>query len=146
MAWLGNIFTDYRYFTTDIQCTLEAERSMICSEQSGLLVEAEHGPAPIELPEGSPFASWHEARRYAGPLPFTFSWDPRLQKVLIVEGVHEDWQPCPARIVQARVPFLEKLGCSDLILANAFSLENVPYRWKKGRLESCTPTERHSKE
>ena len=37
------------------------------------------------------------------------------------------------------VGFLDGLNFSRLVLANAFSLRNVPYSWKKGRTELWRP-------
>lgn len=41
--------------------------------QSGVNISADKKHANVDLPAGSPFANWQEARRFAGPLPFTFS-------------------------------------------------------------------------
>jgi hypothetical protein len=87
------------------------------------------------LPPHSPFATWAEARRFAGPLPFTFSADAAAGRMLIVEGVREHWQPQPVAVESYRVGFLEQLGFSQLRLANAFAVRDIPYAWKKGRTE-----------
>ncbi len=33
------------------------------------------GSRQLILPKGTPFGNWKEARRYAGPLPFTFTYN-----------------------------------------------------------------------
>ena len=139
MEWLGNLFTSYNYTTTDIRETRQDHRWLIESVASGLEVETSSAPGPVSLPAGSPFADWTEARRFAGPLPFTFSWKPATRQVLIIEGVRQHWKPEPVEVIRHRFAFLESLGCPGLILANAFSLQDIPYRWKKGRLESWNP-------
>lgn len=139
MELLGNLFTHYHYSTTDLELTAQNERTLIQSRKSGLLIEVLEGNENVPLPSASPFANWSEARRFAGPLPFTFSWKPSTQQVIIVEGVHEAWQPAPVQVLRAQVPFLDSLHCPGMVLANAFSLRDIPYRWKKGRQESWPP-------
>jgi len=55
--------------------------------------------------------------------------------MLIVEGVRQHWEPQPVAVESYHVGFLQHLGLSQLVLANAFSLRDVPYYWKKGRTE-----------
>jgi hypothetical protein len=69
-------------------------------------------------------------------MPFTFSYLPEQKKVLLIEGVRESWKPEPVAVLRHRLPFLDTLGCEGMVLANAFSVRNIPYHWKKGRLES----------
>lgn len=135
MSFFGNIFTHYNYTTTDIKKTIIEKETIIRSVNSGLNVGFETKAENIPLPKGSPFADWKEARRYAGPLPFTFTYNKQTKEVLIIEGVREDWDPKPIQINNYKVAFLDTLNLSDAILANAFEINNIPYYWKKGRLE-----------
>ncbi len=89
----------------------------------------------MPLPPNSPFADWKEARRYAGPLPFTFTYDEDKKEVLIIEGVRENWTPQPIQVVDYSCAFLTDFKLNDAILANAFIIKNIPYYWKKGRIE-----------
>ncbi|GAB3325107.1 hypothetical protein GCM10027511_34010 [Hymenobacter humi] len=135
MSVLGNVFTHYRYQTTDIAREETAGRFAVHSRQSDFAV-ALVAPGPeVSLPAQSPFATWHEARRFAGPLPFTFSADAGSSRMLIVEGVREHWEPQPVAVLNYRVGFFDRYHFSSLVLANAFALRNVPYSWKKGRTE-----------
>jgi len=136
MEFFGNIFTHYNYTTTDIVQVKQNNRTEIFSKQSGfkILVE-EASEENISLPAGSPFANWKEARRFAGPLPFTFTTTLDGRKVLIIEGVRENWIPMPIRVIDYRFSFLENLNIPDIKLANAFVIENIPYYWKKGKVE-----------
>jgi hypothetical protein len=89
---------------------------------------------PAALPAGSPFRDFREARRFAGPLPFTFDYEPGTHSMLRVEGVRQSWNPRPVNVEVKRAAFLE---CSPLraacpVLANAFFLEDVPYAWRPG--------------
>jgi hypothetical protein len=151
MQFFGNLFTHYHYSTTDIKQTGHSIRSV----GSGLVVEISPDEKEIHLPDGSPFADWKEARRYAGPLPFTFSYEKsagsgrgagsaergtgsagrRAGLVTIIEGVRENWEPRPVKVKEYRVAFIEHLQLSQVRLANAFVIENIPYYWKKGKTE-----------
>lgn len=135
MKWLGNLFTHYRYATADITLTDNASGLLATSRQSNFLIKVGPASPEVTLPIGSPFASWAEARRFAGPLPFTFSVETAARRVVIIEGMRQHWQPEPVAIEQAHVGFLSQLPLSSLVLANAFSVRNVPYHWKKGRAE-----------
>lgn len=131
MTFLGNIFSHYRYSTIDISYS----KHHISSKKSGLEVVIDQNDA-APLPTGSPFTTWKEARRFAGPLPFTFSFNEKTREVLIIEGVRENWTPKPVEVLQYDIPFLRNKG---MILANAFMIENIPYHWKKGRIEIWKP-------
>ena len=136
MELLGNIFTHYRYTTTDINQTKHKGALEISSINSGFRVSIETKEwESIALPEGSPFSDWKEARRFAGPLPFTFSFNPDTKRVLVIEGVRENWIPKPVKVLHYNFSFIDNLQLQDLRLANAFIINNIPYYWKKGRLD-----------
>jgi len=139
MELLGNLFTHYRYATTDISLTDDASGLLAASRQSDFHIKVAPASPAVALPAGSPFANWAEARRFAGPLPFTFSVEADARRVVIIEGVRQHWQPEPVAIEQAHVGFLSQLPLSSLVLANAFLVRNVPYHWKKGRAERWMP-------
>lgn len=134
MELLGNLFTRYRYVKTGVQVTGENERLHIDAVDTGLAIKVDltdHGG----LPEGSPFSRWEDARKFSGPLPFTFTCEAEKKRVLIVEGVRSDWKPEPVRVLSHQIPFLSELGHDNAILANAFVVRNIPYHWKKGIAE-----------
>ena len=136
MQLFGNIFTQYNYTTTDITVTKHEESLHIHSDHSGFEVSIDTKEnETIELPAGSPFPGWKEARRYAGPLPFTFTYNVASKKVLIIEGVRENWTPAPVRVLDYRFSFLNEMNFHYMRLANAFIIKNIPYYWKKGKLE-----------
>lgn len=135
MALLGNLFTSYRYTPTDVRLREEGALTTV-RDGSGLAIAVERAAAePVPLPAGSPFADWRQARRFAGPLPFTFSVEPGAERIVIIEGVRESWAPRPVQVVEQRVPFVESLADRPPVLASAFTLERIPYRWKRGRVE-----------
>jgi uncharacterized protein YqjF (DUF2071 family) len=135
MEFLGNIFTHYNYTTTDIQ-QVEGEDSIeISSIQSQFKVVLDRREDLISLPEHSPFMDWKEARRFAGPLPFTFTYNEDSKEVLIIEGVRQNWTPNPIQIRENQFDYLKTLDLKNPILANAFIIKDIPYYWKKGKKE-----------
>lgn len=135
MSFFGNLFTHYNYTTTDITLFKKADVTSIISNKSKLNVEVNAEKEDIALPTASPFADWKEARRFAGPLPFTFTYNKKTKEVLIIEGVRENWTPRPVEVLKAEVGFIKQKGFKNIILANAFIIENIPYYWKKGKIE-----------
>jgi hypothetical protein len=136
MEWLGDIFTQYSYHTTDIGQTERDGKLMAEAKETGFRVEVKTNGEEVPLPAGSPFKDWIEARRFAGPMPFTFSYLAEQKKMLIVEGVRENWKPRPVSVVGYHIPFLESLKLKQAVLASAFMISDIPYHWKKGRLET----------
>ena len=136
MRLLGNLFTNYNYSTITVQAEfISGQSARITSPTTGLEIVARlDDPDAIPLPAGSPFSDWREARGFAGPMPFTFSVNPR--EVVSVEGKRSQWQPRPVRIEAATVPQLrEWIESGEPLLANAFVTENIPYQWSRGRRE-----------
>jgi Uncharacterized conserved protein (COG2071) len=135
MEFMGNIFTHYNYTTTDIQQTEQDKITEISSIKSNFKLKLDKSEEDISLPENSPFADWKEARRYAGPLPFTFTYNKETKEVLIIEGVRQNWTPNPVRVMDYNFEFLRTLKLQNTVLANAFVIRNIPYQWKKGKIE-----------
>jgi uncharacterized protein YqjF (DUF2071 family) len=139
MELLGNTFTHYKYTTTDISQIMKNGTLVISSGSSDFKVAIETKEIEnVALPEGSPFPSWKEARRFAGPLPFTFSFNPKTKNILIIEGERENWIPKPVQVLQYKFSFLDDMKLQDIKLANAFIINNIPYYWKRGKIEQWT--------
>ncbi len=135
MEYLGNILTHYNYTTTDITQIEKANYTEIKSKQSDFKIVIENTNEEVKLPQNSPFADWKEARKFAGPLPFTFTYNSETKKVLIIEGVRENWTPKPLRIAEQKISFLTSLNLQNAVLANAFVIKDISYFWKKGKIE-----------
>lgn len=136
MERLGNLFTQYKYTTTDIQLVWQSSNITVRLTKSAINIEVDTSNNKTVLPQGSPFKDWKEARRFAGPLPFTFTYNARKKEMLLIEGVRKNWQPKPVSVIKEDIGFLKSLGLYNLVLANAFLIENVPYSWKKGKKDS----------
>ena len=138
MVWGGNLLTRYRYS----KCLVKTNRT---PETLEMLITTPHADADLSVranvekaadvpPRGSPFPDLKIARHYAGPLPFTFDYEPQSRQMVIVEGIRQNWDPKPVQVDVDRCTYLEKPPFSSvpLRLANAFFLENIPYRWRRG--------------
>lgn len=139
MEIMGNIFTHYNYTTTDITKREEAEFLEINSLRSGFNIKIAKTKEEVSLPKNSPFEDWKAARRFAGPLPFTFTYHEKKQEILIIEGVRQNWKPKPVRVLDYRFQFLDSLHLEGMVLANAFIINNIPYHWKRGKKEIWKP-------
>lgn len=135
MEFLGNIFTHYNYTTTDILQKENIDSKEISSSKSKFKVIIDKTEEEVSLPENSPFTDWKEARRFAGPLPFTFTYNAAVKEVLIIEGVRQNWTPAPVKVIDYDFDFLNSIKLENPILANAFVIKNIPYHWKKGKIE-----------
>lgn len=141
MSLLGNAFTHYAYRKARVAFSVSATRLEVAIQTPGaeadLEVVADLGGKPAPLPEGSPFETLADARRFAGPLPFTFDYERETHSLVIVKGVRKEWDPEPVAVVVERNTFLQAppFAGTEPILANAFHLSDVPYRWTRGRVE-----------
>jgi len=137
MTVLGNLLTHYTYH----KVTVQEERT---PEQLYLRIYSHDGQTDLalradlkdnaQLPTNSPFREWREARKWCGPLPFTFSPDSDTDKMVVVEGVRQDWSPRPVEVELSLPSFFHRFRGTEPALACAFLVEKIPYRWKPGVL------------
>jgi len=134
----GNLFTHYQYRLCR-SCLRETAAGLewtvaTRAGDSDLEIELPYLGQPASLPEASPFVSEREARRYAGPLPYTFDYEPETHSIVSIRGVRSEWNPSPVRVVVRRNSFLNQppFRAAEPLLANAFYLRDVPYRWERG--------------
>jgi uncharacterized protein YqjF (DUF2071 family) len=143
MTVLGDLFTRYRYEHRRITVEREGPRLRVRSGDFHVAVDITAPTAALDdpalLPPGSPFTDWKDARRFAGPMPHTFS-ALGDHEVLVVEGVRQSWRPRPVRVEEAVVPYFAEQGLADPVLASAFVIEGVPYHWAPGRRERGATT------
>jgi hypothetical protein len=137
MVVLGNLFTGYGY---------RHVRAVERRDQTGLEVRVTSRDGQTDLvlrartddphlPPDTPFKDWREARKWCGPLPFTFS--PQSDgRMVVVQGSRGDWSPRPLEVDVQQVSFFQTEPFAGLEprLANAFLVEKVPYHWKAGVL------------
>ncbi len=138
MQLFGNVLTHYGYEHS--QCKVRRDPgsySIKVSTPNGsadLEVEANTSTDAESLPAGSPFPNFTEARKFAGPLPFTFDYEKQTRSIIRVQGVRKAWNARPVSVKVHRNAFLEqdRFRGAGAVLANAFYLEDVPYSWKPG--------------
>jgi hypothetical protein len=141
MARFGNIFTHYRYCHAKVDVIEEAQRLEVRvvtpGREADFHVVADLSSMPAPLPPGSPFRSLNDARAFAGPLPYTFSYDEAAKKMVVVKGLRQAWDPKPVRVDVKEATYLDRAPFTgaDVRLANAFFVSEIPYAWKPGSLE-----------
>ena len=138
MVHAGNLLTHYRYRLCRAQFR-EAGGMMEWSirtphQEADIEVIAHIAEGAARLPAGSPFSNEHEARRFAGPLPYTFDYEAETKSIARVRGVRRNWKPQPIAVHVRRCTFLDHAPFCQAkpILANAFYLHDVPYKWERG--------------
>lgn len=142
MAFFGNILTHYNYHLADVKF-LATERTLEVSVRTrdataDLIVRAELSTQPASLPEGSPFPDMETARSFAGPLPFTFDYEAATHSMIVIKGVRKKWNPQPVKVHVEKCTFFEHpefQNCAP-VLANAFYISDIAYRWEVGRVEA----------
>lgn len=148
MVRAGNIMTGYRYTHAEVRVQERDSLLQVTTiDQNGatsldvaLDVSPEATPGAIPIPAGSPFPSWTEARRFAGPMPFTFSPESD-DTMVVVEGSRQHWTPRPIVVNAWRVSMFDEspLSATTPVLANAFMVEHVDYAWARGRVVHVSP-------
>lgn len=137
MRRAGNLLTHYNYCLAKVDLHNAPETLQIevqtPNHEADLKVVAHLDEAGV-LPLGSPFPDVETARKFAGPLPYTFDYERQTGSMILVKGVRKAWQPVPVRVEVERATFFDRFG-GQAKLANAFYLSNVPYRWEVGRVE-----------
>ena len=142
MRLFGNKLTRYAYELSgwDVQRTDRQFNVRISTPDRQGNVHVEADLTQAALPPNSPFPDLDTARDYAGPLPFTFDYEPQTHSIIRVEGLREIWQPRAVTVNIHRHGFFDQdifRGASP-VLANAFFMENVPYAWRRGIREKLT--------
>jgi hypothetical protein len=142
MVALGNLLTHYRYRLAEITAVEGGGRLAIqvrtTARQADVDVVADLTSTPAPLPPDSPFINLAEARRYAGPLPYTFDHEPSTGSIVAVRATRRQWNPEPINVDVREATFFESpvFSGTQPTLANAFHVENVDYRWERGEILS----------
>jgi hypothetical protein len=138
MAAVGNLLTHYNYHVAKVNVERIGDLlSLRVASHDGCgnaELTAELAGPPDFLPDGSPFLSSHDARRFAGPVPFTFDYEPETNSIIRVGGVRMDWKPRLVPVAIKKLSFLDQNEFADAspVLASCFYLEGVDYHWKRG--------------
>lgn len=139
MEFGGNLFTDYRYRRCDVTLTRVNQSFDISVVSPGgdadLTLTADLSPTDPP-PPGPVFPDARTARRFAGPLPYTFSYNATSHAVRVVKGSRESWTPRPIHVSVSRNTYVlpNGLRLESLPLASAFHVADIDYRWSRGVL------------
>lgn len=144
MAVLGNLLTHYNYQIAQV----EIERN---ARSLRLEVTTPDGRGDVELsadldhpdgfiPEGSPFPDEQQARRFTGPMPFTFDYERETNSIILVQGVRRQWRPRLIPVTVRTLDLVEREVFSGAkpLLASCFYMEDIDYLWKRGVRQPLT--------
>lgn len=138
MVAMGNLLTHYNYRLARIDVREDGSKLWIdirtTRGEADLSLIADLASRPARLPPGSPFRSERDARRYAGPLPYTFDYESQTHSIIRIGATREYWEPQPIGVEVRTCTFFDQLPFAGTtpVLANAFHVANVPYTWKRG--------------
>ena len=92
MARAGNLLTHYKYRVSEVETSARKEE-LACRITTRDHLADLHVTANLtgaeELPAKSPFPTLHDARRFAGPLPYTFDHEVQTQSIIVIKGVRK---------------------------------------------------------
>jgi len=134
----GNLLTHYRYRLARIGVVDRADELEVRIETPRgaadlhLVAHLQDEDAP--LPATSPFRSPLDARRFAGPLPWTFDHEPETDSIVMIRGRRSSWRPRPVAVEVRACTFFdhEPFGDTAPRLANAFHVRDIDYGWDRG--------------
>ncbi len=139
MVCAGNLLTHYNYHLCEAKleesdCELHWTIRTPHSE-ADFEVRARLTDDQVPLPDNSPFSTLAEARRFAGPLPYTFDYEQATHSIIGIHAMRQSWNPKPVAVEVLRNTFLdqEPFCHAKAVLANAFHVQDVPYQWQRGR-------------
>ncbi len=135
MVLSGNLLTHYNYRRVRLEQSDSRVRTWLPDGRETLDLSFDLTDEPDSPPEGSPFADLRAARNFAGPMPFTFDAEAD-GRFVVIEGKREEWSPRPVRITAWKVGLFDEAPFCGVtpVVANAFRVEGVTYRWERGRL------------
>jgi hypothetical protein len=138
MVTAGNLLTHYNYHAAEVDVqraedilTLRVASLDGCGDVE---LTAQLAGLPDFLPAGSPFLTAHDARRFAGPMPFTFDYEAETNSIIRVQGARTQWKPRLVPVSIRKLTFLDQevFGNATPVLASCFYMEGVNYHWKRG--------------
>ena len=132
----GNLLTHYNYHRCAASVDATSDRIRIAvstADHVGDLRVTADLSNPV-LPPGSPFASLRQARRFAGPLPFTFDFEAETHAIVAIQATRAGWRPEGVSVSVEQLAFFDQAafaGCTP-VLAAAFHVADIDYRWERG--------------
>jgi uncharacterized protein YqjF (DUF2071 family) len=132
----GNLLTHYNYHRCDASIDSSPDRIHVTvrTRDHGGDLDVTADLANGALPAGSPFRSVRDARRFAGPLPFTFDYEQETHAIVAINARRTNWRPDPVTVDVRCISFFEHAafdGCTP-VLAAAFHVKDIDYHWERG--------------
>jgi Uncharacterized conserved protein (COG2071) len=132
----GNLLTHYNYHRCRAAIDESAHRLRVAVTTPDSIGSLDVSADLLDatLPAGSPFSKVREARRFAGPLPFTFDYERESNAIIAIRATRTAWRPAPVAADVRRLAFFDQPifdGCTP-ILAAAFHVKDIDYRWERG--------------
>jgi len=138
MVRAGNLLTHYNYHLADVDLQRSADvlHLRIVSRDSrgdGEVIADLNGPSDF-LPQGSPFLAVHDARRFVGPMSFTFGYEPETNSIIRVKGLRKGWKPRLIPVSVKGLTFLNQPPFADAnpVLSSCFYTDGIDYYWERG--------------
>lgn len=133
----GNMLTHYNYHFARTKFASADVMLQVTSKASDglqLQINARIDRPAQSLPAGSVFSDFTQARRFAGPLPYTFDYERETHSIIAIRGDRPQWNPMPVEVNVHRCDFLAgpQFINHQPILSNAFYVKDIPYRWQQG--------------
>ena len=140
MVLSGNLMTHYNYRRVRLETSDTRVRTWLPDGRETLDIAFDASVESGAPPDGSPFPDLRTARQFAGPMPYTFDVEAD-GRFVIIEGKRTDWMPQPLQITHWKVGLFDEAPFRGVtpVLANAFQVKDVPYRWERGRLITPMP-------
>ena len=138
MASAGNLLTHYNYRLAKVNFTATQRALSVQIEtpnaEADLVVNARLDDPKPSLPPDTCFGSEKAARRFAGPLPYTFDYEPETHSIVAIRGRRQNWRPQLVPVEVRRCTFLEQpaLTGGHPRLVSAFYVASIDYRWGRG--------------
>jgi hypothetical protein len=136
LVTVGNVLSAYRYHLGKVGLTVDGDTltATVDSRDGGadLTVTADLASTRTgaPLPPGSPFPDAAAARRFAGPLPYTFHAE--RDAIVVVKAHRSAWTPVPVTVQVTRCTFLQRPPFTGAVLAQAFHVADLDYGWHRG--------------
>jgi hypothetical protein len=138
MAFAGNLLTHYNYRFAEVSSSA-TQRALSVQirtpkAEADLDVIAKLDEPKPSLPPGSCFRSEKAARRFAGPLPYTFDYERETHSIVVIRGRRQHWHPRLVPVEVKQCTFLEQpaIACGYPRFVSAFHVAGIDYRWDRG--------------
>ena len=134
----GNLLTHYDYRLADIDLSVMDDRLEVRIDtptgEADLHAVAHLDAEPAALPASSPFRTVQDARRYAGPLPWTFDHEPETDSIVMIHAHRTTWRPQLTAVDIKTCTFFDTPPFQGVEprLANAFHIADIDYGWERG--------------